>query len=202
MAKLLEPELSTRMLRVTTAFNDALYLAANEPSLGMYRIQEHVAVTVPKLVERQLQLQENCQRVEGACYDLEYDTKTLRDMASITQFKGTKDRYMLSVRILNYDNSSSGSIHSLLRAIQLKKQLDEVDTRRRVPLPPQASLPPTYPHPPPHNPSTLPHFSLPPTLPKITPTNINIAGDGADVDCHNTAREKSHEQELSPKSFD
>lgn len=94
MEKFLEPDTATRALRITAAFNDVLYSAANEPSLGMYRIQEHVAVTVPKLVEQQLQLQDNSQRVEGASYDLEYDTKTLRDMAGITQFRGIKNRYI------------------------------------------------------------------------------------------------------------
>ena len=92
MAKLLEPDPSTRMVRITSGFNDVLYSAANEPSLGMYRIQEHIALTVPRLVEQQKQLVENFQRVEGACYDLEYDTRTLKDMAGITQFRGIKHR--------------------------------------------------------------------------------------------------------------
>ena len=97
MAKLLPvlgTELSTRMYRVTAAFNDALYSATNEPSLGMYRIQEHVSVTVPRLVEQQQYLRENCQRVEGASYDIEYDTKTLKDMAGITQFTGIRNKYI------------------------------------------------------------------------------------------------------------
>ena len=97
MAKLLEPDLSTRLLRVTTAFNDVLYSCANEPSLGMYRIQEHVTVTVPRLVEQRQQLKETCQRVEDACYDLEYDTKTLADMGKITQFNGIKNRWVCCV---------------------------------------------------------------------------------------------------------
>ena len=92
MANFLEPDISTRLLRVTTAFNDVLYSCANEPSLGMYRIQEHVGVTVPKLVEQRRQLKETCQRVEDACYDLEYDAKTLTDMAKITQFSGVKQK--------------------------------------------------------------------------------------------------------------
>ena len=94
MAKLLGTELSTRMYRITSAFNDALYSATNEPSLGMYRIQEHVSVTVPRLVEQQQYLRENCQRVEGASYDIEYDTKTLKDMAGITQFTGIRNKYI------------------------------------------------------------------------------------------------------------
>ena len=107
MAKLLAPEASTRMLRITGAFNEALYSVANEPSLGMYRIQEHVAVTVPKIVEQRAQLLENCRRVEGACYDLEYDTNALRDMAGITQFRGIRDR---CVDVLDMALGESGLI--------------------------------------------------------------------------------------------
>lgn len=92
VAKLLEPELSTRMYRVSSAFNEALYSAANEPSLGMYRIQEHVAVAVPRLVEQKQSLQETCQQVEGTCYDLEYDTQTLKDARNISQFASIKSR--------------------------------------------------------------------------------------------------------------
>ena len=92
MAKLLEPELSTRMYRVTSSFNEALYSAANEPALGLYRIQEHVLVNVPRCVERQQSLQESCRRVEGACYDLDYDTQALKEMANVTQFSGIKTR--------------------------------------------------------------------------------------------------------------
>ena len=102
MAKLLEPDLTTRMLRITTAFNDVLYSSANEPSLGMYRIQEHVNVTVPRLVEQQRQLTENCQRVEGACYDLEYDTRTLKDMAGITQFKRIQSKYVCIIPVYEW----------------------------------------------------------------------------------------------------
>ena len=92
MAKLLEPDVSTRLLRVTNAFNDVLYSCANEPSLGMYRIQEHVTISVPRLVEQQQQLRESLRRVEGASYDLEYDSKTLVDMSAITQFGSIKNK--------------------------------------------------------------------------------------------------------------
>ncbi len=48
----LQTDLSTRMYRVTNGFNEALYLVANEPSLGMYRIQEHIQTAIPKVVEQ------------------------------------------------------------------------------------------------------------------------------------------------------
>ena len=63
MAKFMEPDLSTRMYRVSNGFNESLYLAANEPSLGLYRLQEHVQLTVPRIAEQKQGLQEIHQRV-------------------------------------------------------------------------------------------------------------------------------------------
>ena len=54
----LQTDLSTRVYRVTSGFNEALYLVANEPSLGMYRLQEHIQTTVPKIVEQGQALQQ------------------------------------------------------------------------------------------------------------------------------------------------
>ena len=60
MSKLVETfqaDLPTRVFRVTNAFNEAVYLAANEPSLGMYRLQEHIQTNVPKVVQQKQTLQ-------------------------------------------------------------------------------------------------------------------------------------------------
>ena len=119
MAKILDTDLATRSYRFATGFNEALYLAANEPSLGMYRIQEHIAVTVPKVVEHKQALLDLCQQVEGACYDLDYDTEAVKAMASITQFSGMKE--------------------SIRKAVELKRKLDEVELQKRAQL--QAELP-------------------------------------------------------------
>lgn len=58
LVETLQTDLPTRVFRVTSGFNESLYLAANEPSLGMYRIQEHVQSNIPKVVDQKQQLQE------------------------------------------------------------------------------------------------------------------------------------------------
>ncbi len=62
MAKLLgsitQADVSTLSYRVTNGLNECVYLVANEPSLGMHRIQEHVQIAVPKAVELRLNLQQ------------------------------------------------------------------------------------------------------------------------------------------------
>ena len=63
MSKLVESfqaDLPTRVFRVTNGFNEAMYLAANEPSLGMYRLQEHIQANVPKVVQQKQTLQNVC----------------------------------------------------------------------------------------------------------------------------------------------
>ena len=134
----LQTDLSTRVYRVANGFNEALYLTANEPSLGMYRLQEHIQLTIPKVVEQkqalaQVRSETNdtccdgvfttgylivqvCQRVEGVCYDLEYNVQAVQKMADIDQFS---------------------RINSLLaKAVELKAKLNQPEntsTDRRVP---------------------------------------------------------------------
>lgn len=103
--------LATRTYRVVTGFNEALYLVANEPSLGMYRIQEHVAVNIPKVVEQKQTLKDTCQQVEGACFDVDYDTQAVKQMGSVTEFSNIRD--------------------NVKRAIELKMKLDELELQRR-----------------------------------------------------------------------
>lgn len=53
-----QTDVSTLAYRTTSGLNECLFLAANEPSLGLYRIQEHVQNFVPKVVEQRQNLQQ------------------------------------------------------------------------------------------------------------------------------------------------
>lgn len=112
MARFVETDLSTRVYRITCGINESIVLAANEPSVGLYRLQEYVVAKVPKQVAERQALDELSKRVQGACFDLEYDTETVKAMAGITQF---------------------GSVLSdLQRAIEIKQQLDKVEVESRL----------------------------------------------------------------------
>lgn len=117
----------TRLLRVSSGFNEAVYLAANEPSIGLYRLQEHVILTVPRLVEDRLNLEETSSKVKGVTFDLEYDADALTAVDSVNNFQ----------RIVS----------DVQHAIELRKQLLKRELEKKAQSeiqqqPPQANVSP------------------------------------------------------------
>lgn len=146
-----EVEAKAKVTKICSKLNEAIYVGANEPSLGMYRLQEHVRFSVPKLTRCQRELQNIQSKIEGAGYDLEYDTETLKKMASVTQFTSIRNKIRKAIEIRqswekkeyqkklsNPDtslpvNAAKGSylIHSMTNARQLvtnTEQNTETDT--------------------------------------------------------------------------
>ena len=112
-------DLQTTIRRVVTNFNTTVYSLANEPSLGMYRIQEHISAAVPRVLGHKQSLELVSKQVEGACFDIEYDTRAVSEMKkSIKEFESVKD--------------------CLTRAIETKAKIDEAAARLRVVHSPQA----------------------------------------------------------------
>jgi len=57
---------------VANGLSETVLLLANEPSLGLYRLQEHVRRSVPTLVELKKELTGVNMAVQGAVHDAEY----------------------------------------------------------------------------------------------------------------------------------
>lgn len=49
-----------------------MHIVANEPSLALYRIQEHVRKVLPMIVDRKAEVLQLQQDLQGHCYDMEY----------------------------------------------------------------------------------------------------------------------------------
>ena len=61
----LDPETDYKVRSITSQVSESIKLGANEPSLGFFRIQEHVHRTMPQLVKRKQELKANAQKIEG-----------------------------------------------------------------------------------------------------------------------------------------
>lgn len=94
-----ELEAKAKANKICHKLNEAIYIGANEPSLGMYRVQEHVRFTIPKLARCQREFQNIQSKIEGSSYDLEYDTETLRKMGSLTQFTSIRNKIRKAIEI-------------------------------------------------------------------------------------------------------
>lgn len=87
MTRFVETDLSTRIFRVTVGLNESLTTIANEPSVGLYRIQENVQGNVPRLVEERQALDTLCQKVNGCNFDLSNDREVVTSIKGIKRFQ-------------------------------------------------------------------------------------------------------------------
>ena len=100
-----DPETHYKVRKITTKINDSLQMLANEPSLGLYRIQEHIHRTTPALIDRKRELEGNKKKIEGVSYDIDYSISAVDTMGNIKQFTNISE--------------------ALKCAIEMKKQLDK-----------------------------------------------------------------------------
>ncbi|XP_078689985.1 BLOC-1-related complex subunit 8-like isoform X2 [Branchiostoma floridae x Branchiostoma belcheri] len=69
---LVDPETEYKTKKVTERFSENLHIIANEPSLALFRLQEHVHKSLPQLAEQKHDLQSIENQVKGAVYDTQY----------------------------------------------------------------------------------------------------------------------------------
>eukprot|EP00075_Anas_platyrhynchos_P013891 XP_027303144.1 BLOC-1-related complex subunit 8 [Anas platyrhynchos] len=49
-----EPEMQLKVKKVTDKFTESMYVLANEPSVALYRLQEHVRRSLPELAQHKV----------------------------------------------------------------------------------------------------------------------------------------------------
>ena len=55
--------------------SENIHISANEPSLAVYRLQEHVRRALPPTVTRRQHVTQLHSQLQGACYDVEYSLR-------------------------------------------------------------------------------------------------------------------------------
>ncbi|KAM6993053.1 BLOC-1-related complex subunit 8 [Passerculus sandwichensis] len=116
-----EPEMQLKVKKVTDKFTESLYVLANEPSVALFRLQEHVRRSLPELAQHKSDMQSWEEQSQGAIYTVEYACSAIKSMTdSSVYFK---------------------SIDSLLKhSIAMKEQLNTAQGRSTIT--PQAKNPP------------------------------------------------------------
>ncbi|XP_069505226.1 BLOC-1-related complex subunit 8 isoform X4 [Ambystoma mexicanum] len=57
---------------ITDKFTESMYVLANEPSVALYRLQEHVRRSLPELAQHKADMQSWEEQTQGAIYSVEY----------------------------------------------------------------------------------------------------------------------------------
>ncbi|XP_055327883.1 BLOC-1-related complex subunit 8 homolog [Paramacrobiotus metropolitanus] len=66
-----DPNFDRKVRKVAEKISENVHNILNEPSLGLYRIQEHVRKSMPLLVSKKMEASQQLQQLQGACYDME-----------------------------------------------------------------------------------------------------------------------------------
>ncbi|XP_005999488.1 BLOC-1-related complex subunit 8 isoform X2 [Latimeria chalumnae] len=112
-----DQEMQIKVKRVTDKFTESMYVLANEPSLALYRLQEHVRRSLPELVQHKTDMQSWEEQSQGAIYTVEYACSAVKGMTnSSVHFKSIEG--LLRQAICIKDRMSSSQSRSVRWCIQ------------------------------------------------------------------------------------
>ncbi|XP_039622631.1 BLOC-1-related complex subunit 8 isoform X2 [Polypterus senegalus] len=104
-----EQEMQLKVKRVTDKFTESMYVLANEPSVALYRLQEHVRRSLPELVQHKTDMQGWEEQSQGAIYTVEYACSAVKSMTNSTlYFKSIEGLLRETIGIKDQMNSSQG----------------------------------------------------------------------------------------------
>ncbi|GAB6019868.1 hypothetical protein CHUAL_001406 [Chamberlinius hualienensis] len=73
-------DLCQKSKKVAEKISENMHIIANEPSLALYRLQEHVRKSLPQLVDKRIEVNRIHQDLQGKCYDAEYAVNAVKSL--------------------------------------------------------------------------------------------------------------------------
>ncbi|KAM9831879.1 BLOC-1-related complex subunit 8 [Neosynchiropus ocellatus] len=104
-----DQEMQLKVRRVTDKFTESMYVLANEPSVALYRLQEHVRRSLPELVQHKTDMQSWEEQSQGAIYTVEYACSAVKSMTnSSLYFKNIDALIRQATHMKEQINNSQG----------------------------------------------------------------------------------------------
>lgn len=104
-----DQEMQLKVRRVTDKFTESMYVLANEPSVALYRLQEHVRRSLPELVQHKTDMQSWEEQSQGAIYTVEYACSAVKSMTnSSLYFKNIDGLLRQAITLKEQTNSLQG----------------------------------------------------------------------------------------------
>uniref|UniRef100_A0A6I8PPJ6 BLOC-1 related complex subunit 8 n=1 Tax=Ornithorhynchus anatinus TaxID=9258 RepID=A0A6I8PPJ6_ORNAN len=94
---------------VTDKFTESVYVLANEPSVALYRLQEHVRRSLPELAQHKSDMQSWEEQSQGAIYTVEYACSAIKNMTdSSVYFRSIEGLLKQAISFKDQMTSSQG----------------------------------------------------------------------------------------------
>ncbi|XP_048845908.1 BLOC-1-related complex subunit 8 isoform X1 [Brienomyrus brachyistius] len=104
-----DQEMQLKVKRVTDKFTESMYVLANEPSVALYRLQEHVRRSLPELVQHKTDMQSWEEQSQGAIYTVEYACSAVKSMANSSfYFKSIEGLLHQAITLKDHISAAQG----------------------------------------------------------------------------------------------
>uniref|UniRef100_A0A2I3TQZ9 BLOC-1 related complex subunit 8 n=1 Tax=Pan troglodytes TaxID=9598 RepID=A0A2I3TQZ9_PANTR len=91
----------------TDKFTESVYVLANEPSVALYRLQEHVRRSLPELAQHKADMQRWEEQSQGAIYTVEYACSAVKNLVdSSVYFRSVEGLLKQAISIRDHMNAS------------------------------------------------------------------------------------------------
>uniref|UniRef100_A0A2K5EIB9 BLOC-1 related complex subunit 8 n=2 Tax=Aotus nancymaae TaxID=37293 RepID=A0A2K5EIB9_AOTNA len=92
----------------TDKFTESVYVLANEPSVALYRLQEHVRRSLPELAQHKADMQRWEEQSQGAIYTVEYACSAVKNLVdSSVYFRSVEGLLKQAISIRDHMNASA-----------------------------------------------------------------------------------------------
>ncbi|XP_057564708.1 BLOC-1-related complex subunit 8 isoform X2 [Hippopotamus amphibius kiboko] len=95
-------------VQVTDKFTESVYVLANEPSVALYRLQEHVRRSLPELAQHKADMQRWEEQSQGAIYTVEYACSAVKNLVdSSVYFRSVEGLLKQAISIRDHMNATA-----------------------------------------------------------------------------------------------
>nr|XP_025845276.1 BLOC-1-related complex subunit 8 isoform X1 [Vulpes vulpes] len=92
----------------TDKFTESVYVLANEPSVALYRLQEHVRRSLPELAQHKADMQRWEEQSQGAIYTVEYACSAVKNLVdSSIYFRSVEGLLKQAISIRDHMNAAA-----------------------------------------------------------------------------------------------
>jgi len=117
-------DLEDKVRKACERISENVHICANEPSLALYRLTEHVRKALPPTVESRTQIQHLHQQLQGVYYDAEYGLESVKSMERASpHLRNVQDLLKNSLFLkqqIRHEQQRSLKLHEKHKAASLK----------------------------------------------------------------------------------